>query len=640
MLYWGGGNSGVNFQPGVFARGLSAWFLGAAGFQNTQTRLQSNRYNADLPKYYPVMVTTIPPDFRSHCIQLLGQAVKQVLPDEVEIQVELQRPKLVDHGDYSSNLAMKLAKPLRKNPLELAKMLIAALPDSPWVEKAEVAGGGFINLFLRKTAKQQFLHAVLQAGESFGHSRLGAGKTMQVEFVSANPTGPLHVGHGRGAAFGASLANILAAAGYAVTREFYVNDAGRQMDILTLSTWLRYLDLCGLSIPFPANAYQGQYVVDMAAKIHQTQGESCAHRSDPALQQLLEAGVGDTIENEDEHLDQLIAAAKSILGTNYGDLHQFVLTEQLADCRNDLMEFGVEFDSWYSEQSLFDNGMVAHTIQLLDEKKLLYRQDGALWFRSIDFGDEKDRVVQRENGLYTYFASDIAYHLSKYERGFDYMLNIWGADHHGYIPRVKGAIKALSLDPDRLEIALVQFAVLYRDGRKVPMSTRSGEFVTLRQLRQEVGNDAARFFYVLRKSDQHLDFDLDLAKSQSNDNPVYYVQYAHARICSVLDQWGGGADALSRAETERLTDAAELVLLQKIIDFTDTIEAAAKERAPHLVAFFLRELAGEFHSYYNSTRFLVEDESLKIARLALISAIRLVLSKGLSLLGVSALREM
>lgn len=609
-------------------------------YQNAQTSLVSSRYNEGLLKYFPVMVTTIPSDFKSHCVQLLDQAVRQILPDEASIQIELLRPKMADHGDYSSNLAMKLARHLHRNPVELAKALIAALPDSPCVEKTDVAGSGFINFFLKKAAKQQFLHTVLQAGDSFGQGRLGAGKKIQIEFVSANPTGPLHVGHGRGAAFGASLANIMAAAGYAVTREYYVNDAGRQMEILTLSTWLRYLDLCGLSLLFPANAYQGQYVTDMASGIYRAHGDRYAHRSDSATRQLTEVCSSTTIDNEDERLDRLIAAAKSILGQDYACLHNFVLKEQLADCRDDLVEFGVGFDTWFSEQSLFDTGMVARVVQLLDDKELLYRQDGALWFRSTDFGDEKDRVVQRENGLYTYFASDIAYHLSKYERGFDAMLNIWGADHHGYIPRVKGAIRALSLDPEKLEIALVQFAVLYRDGRKVSMSTRSGEFVTLRQLRQEVGNDAARFFYVLRKSDQHLDFDLDLAKSQSNDNPVYYVQYAHARICSVLDQWGGEVDTLARAETGLLSDPAELALLQRMIDFPDTVEAAAKERAPHLVAFYLRELAGEFHSYYNSTRFLVEDDSLKMARLALVLGVRQVISTGLSLLGVTAPREM
>ncbi|MGG7055328.1 arginine--tRNA ligase [Nitrosomonas sp. ANs5] len=587
------------------------------------------------------MVTRIiPPNFKAHCTQLLDQAASNLLPSETKIHVELSRPKQASHGDYASNLAMKLAKHLRQNPRELAQALIKALPESPWLEKTEVAGGGFINLFLKNTAKQQFLHTVLQTGELFGQSSLGAGKTVQVEFVSANPTGPLHVGHGRGAAFGASLANILAAAGYTVAREFYVNDAGRQMDILTLSTWLRYLELNGLFFPFPGSAYQGQYVIDMATEIYRAHGDRYVHRSDAMIQKLTEASSLETAGSDDGLLDSLIATAKSILGQDYAYLHNLVLTEQLGDCRNDLMEFGVEFETWFSEQSLFDSGMVAHAVHLLEKKKLLYRQDGAVWFRSTEFGDEKDRVVQRENGQYTYFASDIAYHLNKYERGFDHMINIWGADHHGYIPRVKGAIEALSLNPEKLEIALVQFAVLYRNGQKVSMSTRSGDFVTLRQLREEVGNDAARFFYVLRKSDQHLDFDLDLAKSQSNDNPVYYVQYAHARICSVLAQWDGTPAMLATADTTLLNDPAELALLQKMIDFPETVEAAARERAPHLIAFYLRELASEFHSYYNSTRFLVSEEALKIVRLALISVIQQILSKGLTLLGVTSPREM
>jgi arginyl-tRNA synthetase len=586
------------------------------------------------------MAIKIPPNFKSYCAQLLKQATSNIIPPESKVGIELSRPKQAGHGDYSSNLALKLAKHLHKNPRELAMALIQALPDSPWLEKTEVAGNGFINLFLTKSAKQQFLHTVLQKGELFGQVSLGAGKTIQVEYVSANPTGPLHVGHGRGAAFGASLANILAAAGFTVTREFYVNDAGRQMDILTLSAWLRYLEMNGFFFPFPSNAYQGQYVIDMATEINHAHGNRYTHRSDSMIQTLTEASLISAFDSEDEQLDALIAAAKSILGQDYAYLHNFVQTEQLGDCRNDLMEFGVEFDTWFSEQSLFDSGMVAHIVRLLGEKELLYQQDGATWFRSTQFGDEKDRVVQRENGQYTYFASDIAYHLNKYKRGFDHMLNIWGADHHGYIPRVKGAIEALSLDPGKLEIALVQFAVLYREGKKVSMSTRSGEFVTLRQLRAEVGNDAARFFYVLRKSDQHLDFDLDLAKSQSNDNPVYYVQYAHARICSVLAQWGGTPAMFATAESTLLTDPAELALLQKMIDFPDTVEAAARDLAPHLIAFYLRELASDFHSYYNSTRFLVPEEPLKIARLALISAIRQVLSKGLSLLGVTSPHEM
>lgn len=580
------------------------------------------------------MTSSAYPNFKTHFAGLFRQAGNNITTLDASIRIELARTKQASHGDYSCNLAMQLAKPLHKNPREIANLLIDTLPPSPYLEKVEVAGAGFINLFLKNSAKQQYLQQVLQSKEAFGNSDFGQGKKIQVEFVSANPTGPLHVGHGRGAAIGASLSSILAAAGFNVSREFYVNDAGRQMDILTLSTWLRYLELNHVSIPFPENAYQGDYVRTMAQLILQAHAQRYVHQSDLLLEGLPE-NVHETAINTDEQLDKLIANAKKILGQDYAYIHNLVLTEQLGDCRNDLMEFGVEFDTWFSEQSLFDSGLVAHTIQLLEKKHCLYQQDGAIWFRSTDFGDEKDRVVQRENGQFTYFASDIAYHLNKFERGFDQVINIWGADHHGYISRVKGALQALGLDPAKLEIALVQFAVLYRDGKKAPMSTRSGEFVTLRELRQEVGKDAARFFYVMRKSDQHLDFDLDLAKSQSNDNPVYYVQYAHARVCSVLAQWEGEIDDLVKASTEALSSSAELALLQKLIDFPDTVEMAAKEFSPHLIAFYLRELASEFHSYYNSTRFLVPEIPLQHARLALIASIRQVLNNGLRLLGVS-----
>jgi arginyl-tRNA synthetase len=575
------------------------------------------------------------PNFKSHFVELLHEAASTFTTLDTAVGIELARTKQASHGDYSCNLAMQLAKPLHKNPREIANLLIKALPSSPYLEKMEVAGAGFINLFLKNSAKQQYLRAVLQSKDAFGHSNFGQGKKIQVEFVSANPTGPLHVGHGRGAAIGASLSNILAAAGFCVSREFYVNDAGRQMDILTLSTWLRYLELNAIHIPFPHNAYQGDYVKAMAKLIHQAHAQRYVHQPEPLLEGM-PAAARETSIDTDEQLDRLIANTKEILGQDYAYIHNFVLTEQLGDCRNDLMEFGVEFDTWFSEQSLFDNGLVTHTIELLQKKHYLYQQDGAIWFRSTDFGDEKDRVVQRENGQFTYFASDIAYHLNKFERGFDQVINIWGADHHGYIPRVKGALQALALDPDKLEIALVQFAVLYRDGKKAPMSTRSGEFVTLRELRQEVGKDAARFFYVMRKSDQHLDFDLDLAKSQSNDNPVYYVQYAHARVCSVLAQWDGDMDDLEATSTEALSSPVELALLQKLIDFPDTVEIAAREFSPHLIAFYLRELASEFHSYYNATRFLVTEIPLQHARLALIASIRQVLRNGLRLLGVDA----
>ena len=438
-----------------------------------------------------------------------------------------------------------------------------------------------------------------------------------------------------GPAFPRFLAALLEAAGFAVTREYYVNDAGRQMDILTLSTWLRYVEIAGVPLEFPENAYQGDYVRDMARQIFEAYGNRYLHPVDSVMRDSPPA------ESDPEaRLDNLIANAKRALGPDYDYVHDFVLTEQLGDCRNDLQEFGVTFDSWFSEKSLFDSGLVVRAVEQLEASGHVYRKDGAKWFRSTVFDDEKDRVVQRENGQYTYFAADIAYHLNKFQRGFDRLVNVWGADHHGYIARVKGALQALKLDPAQLTIALVQFAVLYRDGKKVSMSTRAGEFVTLRELRREVGNDAARFFYVLRKSDQHLDFDLDLAKSQSNDNPVYYIQYAHARVCSVLEQWGGDAPTLVNADPGPLVDEQELAILQKVMDYPETIESAARDLAPHQLAFYLKELAAAFHSYYNSTRVLVDDESIRLARLALANAVRQVLANGLAILGVSAPEKM
>ncbi len=576
------------------------------------------------------------PNFKFHFTDLLRPALTEIAPLGSDTDIEFARPKHASQGDYSCNLAMQLARRLHKNPRDIALLLINTLSVSPYLEKIEIAGAGFINLFLKVSVKQQFLGHVLESGKKFGHSNIGAAKKIQVEFVSANPTGPLHVGHGRGAAFGASLANVLEANGFSVAREYYVNDAGRQMDILALSTWLRYLELNEAISSFPGNAYQGEYVRDMARLIYKAHGGRYLHHPD-----LLFEGLSpETNTDTEAQLDGLIANAKKLLGQDYAYIHNFVLTEQLGDCRNDLTEFGVVFDTWFSEQSLFDSGRVAYAIQLLGQKNYLYEQDGARWFRSTDFGDEKDRVVQRENGQFTYFASDIAYHLNKFERGFERVIDVWGADHHGYIPRVKSAMQALALDPEKLEIALVQFAVLYRNGQKASMSTRSGEFITLRELRREVGNDAARFFYVLRKSDQHLDFDLDLAKSQSNDNPVYYVQYAHARICSVLEQWGEDTAQLVTADMSPLMGAAELSLLQKLIDYPEIVEVAGSDLSPHLIAFYLRELAGEFHSYYNATRFLVPEAPLRLARLGLIAAIRQVLINGLELLGVSAPEKM
>lgn len=573
-------------------------------------------------------------DIKTHLLDLLRRSLAGVAPGQ-QVTITLERPKMASHGDYASNLALQLAKSLGKNPRQIAQQLVNELPPSPWLDKAEIAGAGFINFFLNTSARQQPLGAVLKKGENYGRSRLGAGKRVQVEFVSANPTGPLHVGHGRGAAYGASLASVLAFAGFDVSREYYVNDAGRQMDILALSTWLRYLESYGVAVPFPPNAYQGSYVRDMAQQVKDAHGDRYLRDAAAVM-----AGVPSLEQDKEAHLDGLISNAKTLLDEDFAYIHAHALSEQLADCRSDLSEFGVHFDHWFSERSLFDTGLVERAITQLDKHGHLYTQNGARWFRSTAFGDEKDRVVQRENGLYTYFASDIAYHLNKFERGFDKVIDIWGADHHGYIPRVRGSIQALGLDADQLDVALVQFAVLYRNGQKTSMSTRSGEFVTLRELRGEVGNDAARFFYVLRKSDQHLDFDLDLAKSQSNDNPVYYIQYAHARLCSVLSQWQGEVEDLLEADITPLVHERELALIARLGELPNVIESAAKDYAPHVLAFYLKDLSADFHSYYNAERILVDDERVRVARLALAWAVRRVLQTGLSLLGVGAPQSM
>ena len=570
-------------------------------------------------------------DPKTQLADLLRRALASVAPGHADTPIVLERPKQASHGDFAANLALQLAKPLRRSPRELAAMLIAELPASPLIAGCEVAGAGFINFRLATSAKTGVVTAVLAAADAYGRGER-SGSRVQIEFVSANPTGPLHVGHGRGAAYGASLAAVMDFAGFDVSREYYVNDAGRQMDILALSTWLRYLAEFGVLVPFPGNAYQGDYVLAMAREIKAGHGDRFAGVS--AAQVLADAP--DAAQDSEAHLDALIGNAKRLLGEDWHWIHDFALTEQLGDGREDLEAFGVRLDCWFSGKSLCDTGLVERAVGELERRGHIYVQDGARWFRSTDFGDEKDRVVQRENGLFTYFASDIAYHLNKYERGFDRVIDIWGADHHGYIPRVRGAIEALGLPPQKLEVALVQFAVLYRGGQKTSMSTRSGEFVTLRELRREVGNDACRFFYVLRKSDQHLDFDLDLAKSESNENPVYYVQYAHARIASVLEQWGGNQAALADAPLTALASERELGLCARLAAFPEVVASAAADYAPHQVAFYLRELAGEFHSWYNAERMLVDDESVKLARLALASAIRQVLATGLGLLGVSA----
>ncbi len=562
-------------------------------------------------------------------------------PDgQPEPQVERSRDS--SHGDFATNLALTLAKSAGTRPRALAARLVAALPESALVERVEIAGPGFINFHLSESAYRGAVPAVLTAGHDFGRSRLGAGRRIQVEFVSANPTGPLHVGHGRGAAYGAAVADLLAAVGYEVHREYYVNDAGRQMDILATSVWLRYLELCGEELDFPSNGYKGDYVWDIAATLHREHGDG--YRVDAAA---IFAGVppdereGEGDGDKEAHIDGLIAAAKRLLGDNrYRYCFELGLNTILDDIRDDLAQFGVEYQEWYSERSLAESGAVNKAIERLREAGQVYERGGALWFRSSAFGDEKDRVLERENGQTTYFASDIAYHLDKLERGFERVIDIWGADHHGYVPRVKAALAALGDDPSRLDVLLVQFAILYRGGERAQMSTRSGEFVTLRQLRKEVGRDAARFFYVMRRCEQHLDFDLDLAKSQSADNPVYYCQYAHARVCSVLRQAadrGLVVDPTPGATNlERLTEDQERALLRTLSRYPEVVETAALSHEPHLLTQYLRELANDLHTYYNAHQFLVADEGLRDARIKLILAVRQVLRNGLGLVGVSA----
>ncbi|MBB1127091.1 arginine--tRNA ligase [Thiospirillum jenense] len=559
----------------------------------------------------------------------------------------LERARDPQHGDFASTVALSLTKLARQPPRQLAERIVAALPASPQVAEVSIAGPGFINFRLAPSAYHAVIADILAQGPQFGRCDLGAGQTIQVEFVSANPTGPLHVGHGRGGAYGAVVADLLTAVGYTVHREYYVNDAGRQMDILATSVWLRYLELCGELLPFPSNGYKGDYVWDIAAALHREQGDAYRADADVVFADLPADARADlpaddpAAGDKEAHIDGLIARAKHLLGDHhYRLVFELGLNIILDDIRDDLAQFGVVYATWYSERSLAERGAVAQVISRLQASGHTYTQDGALWFRASNFGDEKDRVLIRDNGQTTYFATDIAYHADKFERGFARILDIWGADHHGYVPRIKAALLALGHPAERLDVHLVQFAILYRGGERVQMSTRSGEFVTLRELRREVGRDAARFFYVMRKSEQHLDFDLDLAKSQSNDNPVYYVQYAHARVSSVLRQAveRGLMPETSAGLThlERLTEPQELALIKTLARYAEIVVSAATGVQPHLLTQYLRELAGDFHSYYNAHQFLVPDAALFDARLKLILATRQVLRNGLELLGVSA----
>jgi arginyl-tRNA synthetase len=580
--------------------------------------------------------------------QLVQQALDVLKQDgvvaaDIMPQIKIERTRDKQHGDFATNIAMMLAKAAGCSPRELAQQILDQLPQSAELLKAEIAGPGFINFFLAADANQRVIEEIFASADAYGRSDLGKGKSVQVEFVSANPTGPLHVGHGRGAAYGASVADLLEAVGFKVHREYYVNDAGRQMDILAVSVWLRYLELCGEEISFPVNAYKGDYVWDIAATLHRENGDDLRHSRESVF-------VGIPVDepqggDKEEHIDALVNRARELLGDrHYRQVFDLGLETILAEIRRDLEEFGVFYQDWYSERSLMHSGAVDNVIERLKMSGHVYEKNGALWFSSTDYGDEKDRVIVRDNGQTTYFASDIAYHADKLERGFDRVIDVWGADHHGYVPRVRAALQALGDDDSKLDVLLVQFAILYRGGEKAQMSTRSGEFVTLRELRHEVGNDAARFFYVMRKCEQHMDFDLDLAKSQSSDNPVYYIQYAHARVCSVhrqLQEKNLQRDmSRGQAHLSLLTETHEQDLMTALTRFPEVVEKAALNHEPHQLAHYLRELANFVHTYYNAHTFLVEDENLRDARMNLIEAARQVLSNGLKLLGVSAPESM
>ncbi|HYP80367.1 MAG TPA: arginine--tRNA ligase [Steroidobacteraceae bacterium] len=576
--------------------------------------------------------------------QLLHAALSRLkgnlLPDDITLDgFGVERTRDPANGDFASNIAMKLAKQARKSPRELAQAIVGALPADPAVTKVEIAGAGFINFFLAGAAQASVVRRVHELGDAFGRNGAGADRRVLIEFVSSNPTGPLHVGHGRGGAYGASLANLLEANGWSVQREYYINDAGRQMDIIAVSVWLRYLEACGEKFLFPANGYKGDYVREIAAQLLQKFDATLVRSEGEVFGNLPpdEPEGGD----KDAYIDAVIERARRLLGeAAFLEVADLALDAVVADMRQDLEEFGVVYDRWFSERSLGSSGAIDRALGRLQSQGHVYEKDGALWFRATAFGDEKDRVVVRENGVKTYFASDIAYHLDKRERGFAVLLDVWGSDHHGYIARVKAGLEAMGEPPDSLEVQLVQFVSLFRGDEKVPMSTRAGEFVTLRQLRSEVGNDAARFFYVMRSHDQPLDFDLELARSRSNDNPVYYIQYAHARVASVLRQLAAKELAFELdtglANLALLTTPQEAAMLTALDRYPEIIQLAGALRAPHSLVHYLRELANAFHTWYNAGQFIVEDASLRNARLALALAVQQVVRNGLALLGVSS----
>ncbi len=586
-----------------------------------------------------------------HAVQSLQ--AEGVLPTDWNNTSNLTRTKDRSHGDFASNIAMIASKAAGMKPRDLAEKILANLPEVADISKAEIAGPGFINFFLNADQRFAVLDQIQAQKDQFGRTQANAEKRVQVEFVSANPTSSLHVGHGRGAAYGMTVANLLEATGAKVDREYYVNDAGRQMDILATSTYLRYLELTGQQLVFPKNAYQGDYVKEIAQSIIDKDGDAYVRPVADIYKDVPEdvqyAAELDSEGNKvvvsgdkEKHIDGLIHNSQNHLAAGYRVFHQAALKAILDDIKDDLGEFGVTFNQWFSEATLTEK--IDEALQMLDQRGFLYEKDGNIWFKSTEFGDEKDRVVKRRNGQTTYFASDIAYHLNKLQRGYTDIIDIWGSDHHGYIARVKAAIDALGYDSKKLTVLLVQFVSLWRGGEMVQMSSRSGQFVTLRDLRKEVGNDAARFYYVMRKSEQHIDFDLDLAVSQSKDNAVYYIQYAHARICRMLEK-AAATDVQFSAEAARQFAAkleleAETEVLAKLAAYPEIVVRAANSYEPHQVGNYLKELAALFHGWYNENKVLGDDAELTQARLLLSVNVQQVLRNGLELLGVSAPESM
>jgi arginyl-tRNA synthetase len=579
---------------------------------------------------------------KSDLERLLREALRTLVPGTIAepvdpAQVVVDRARDTQHGDFASNIAMRLAKAARKNPRELAQAIVAALPANGLITSAEVAGAGFINFRLAKDAWFSALKNVAAQGAGYGRSNIGGGRKVMVEFVSANPTGPMHVGHGRGAAYGATLSNLLDATGHTVYREYYINDAGRQIDILAVSVYLRYLELCGERIAFPSNGYRAEYILPVARELHAKRGEALKRDAN----EVTRGAPPDAPQggDKDKHIDGLIENARRLLGAGeFESIILFARDAMLADIRNDLEEFGVLFDHWFSERELAKSGKVDLALDDLRKSGRVYEKDGAQWFKSTDFGDDEDRVVVRANGEKTYFAPDIAYHWDKLKRGHELLIDVWGADHHGYVTRMRGALVALGYQGTAFEVCLMQLVSLYRGGEKLAMGKREGNFVTLRELRNEVGNDACRFFYLLRSHDQALDFDLELAKSRSNENPVYYIQYAHARVSSVMKQLASKSlvyDAAA-ADLTLLTSSHEQEVITAISKYPEIVERSALDRTPHTLVHYLRDLANTLHTYYNAEKFIVDDAGLRNARLLLVLAVQQVIRNGLTLLGVSA----